>query len=589
MRKKLIPIMFGIFILAGFGWLSSQQNAEDAKFAKTLDEYLDAYWKFFPTAGTLAGYYKYNDKLEKLAESDIEDYLNIVDKTSADLVKKVSREKLSPEAQIDFDLLRDMIELNLLRLEKIVPQQLNPLFYSDIFLESLRSLFVKEFAPLDARLKSATERAKALPGLIKTAKEELKTPPKEYTEEAIRKFPAIVDYYKIEIPKLIESGGGEAKSKFQAELGKAIAALEDYQKFLQNDLLAKSTGNFRLGEAHQRIFQLTSGGMIMLNELGARATAEATNLRREMFLVCMPYYKIMDPKFDVENPPANITKDQLFNNVVPHVMTRIKVDQPAKEEWFNKIKSSADEIKAFNAKQGLLDVPEDAFSIELMPPLDRNSILAKLVTPKPYEQSGSYAVQINPYYESLPADQVPLFMDEYPNYMLPIWTIHNVYPGDFFPAAFALKNASLIRKLNPNQALIQGWPLYAQDMFVYAGFNNYDLRQRLFELKSKLEALMDFQIDVSVHEGSTTKEQAIRLMTVNGFQTQAAAERKWNKIVLNPNEASNAYIGYQTILDIEKDYKAAKGEAFSKKEFLKKLAGFGPLPLRIVKAKLIPQ
>ena len=36
-----------------------------------------------------------------------------------------------------------------------------------------------------------------------------------------------------------------------------------------------------------------------------------------MFLVCSSYYKIMDPKFDFENLPANITQDQLFNNVFP--------------------------------------------------------------------------------------------------------------------------------------------------------------------------------------------------------------------------------------------------------------------------------
>jgi len=587
MRKKLIAVMFGVFILAGFGWLSSQQNGEDAKFNKTMETYLDAYWKFFPTAATLAGYHKYNDKLEDLAESNIEDYLKTVDKVSADLVNKVSRDKLSPEAQIDFDLLRDAIELNLLRLEKIVPQQLNPLFYNEILLQNLRGLFVKEFAPLDARLKSATERAKALPEFIKTAKTELKSPPKEFTEEAIQKFPAILEFYRIEIPKLIENAGVEAKSKFQAELGKVIIALEDYQRFLQAELLARSTGNFRLGEAHQRVFQLTSGGLMMLNELGARATADAKNLRREMFLVCMPYYKIMDPKFDLENPPANITQDQLFNNVVPHVMNKIKANQPTREEWFNKIKSTAEDIKAFIAKQGLLDVPEEPLSVELMPVLDRESRLTKLITPTPYEQGGPYSVQINPYFENLPADMAQSFMDQYTNHLLPIWTIRHVYPGPFFAAAFTSKNAALIRKLHPNQALLQGWSLFAQDMFVYAGFNSYDLKQRLCELKLKLEALMDFQIDVSVHEGSTTREQAIRLMTVNGFQTPAEAARKWNFIVLHPNEASYSYIGYQTILDIEREYKAAKGEAFSQKEFLRKLVSFGPLPLRILRTKFL--
>ena len=586
MRKKLIPIMLGFFILAAFTGLQSQQNAEDAKFSKTVDTYLDVYWKFYPTAATLAGYYKYNDRLEDFAESNIEKYLESLDKFNAELVNKIAKDKLSPEIQIDLDFLRDALDLDMLRLEKIVPQQLNPIYYNEIILQSIRGLLVKEFAAMDTRLKSATERAKALPGFIKQAKLELKTPPKEYTEAAIKQFPAILDFYKTEVSKLIANAGAEAKAKFQTELAKAIVALEDYQRFLQADLLAKSTGNFRLGEAHQRMLQLTVGGTLMLKEIGDRALTDTKNLRRDMFISCMAYYKIMDPKFDIEKPPANLSQDQLWNNVISHVLNKIKNAQPTKEEWFNKIKAAADDVKAFIEKTKLLEMPPETLAIEPMPALDRDSTLAKLVTPNPYEPAGSYTVQVNPYPESLPADQTQAFMDEYTNYLLPIWTIQRVYPGTFFPAAFTRKNATLIRRLYPNQALIRGWPLYAQDMFIYAGYNNYDLKQRLSELKLKLRALIDFQLDVNVHEGSYTKEQAIRLMTITGFQTPAEAERKWNMIVLNPAQVSYPYIGYQEILDMEKDYKNLKKDAFSQKEFLQKLVSFGPLPLRILKTKI---
>jgi uncharacterized protein (DUF885 family) len=171
--------------------------------------------------------------------------------------------------------------------------------------------------------------------------------------------------------------------------------------------------------------------------------------------------------------------------------------------------------------------------------------------------------------------------------MLPIWTVRNVYPGTFVPAYNVLKNASLVRKLHPDPALREGWPLYAQDMFIFAGYNFYDLKQRLMELKLKLQALISFQLDINVHEGPYTKEQAMRLMTSTGFQTLAEAEREWNRIVLNPAAAAYAYIGYQEILDMEKDYKAAKGDQFSQKEFLNKITSFGPLPLRILKTKIL--
>jgi uncharacterized protein (DUF885 family) len=164
--------------------------------------------------------------------------------------------------------------------------------------------------------------------------------------------------------------------------------------------------------------------------------------------------------------------------------------------------------------------------------------------------------------------------------------MQKVYPGTFVPAFFSRRNASLIRKFTASPLLVEGWPLYVQDMFIFAGFGNYDLKQRLSELKLKLQAVIDFQLDVNIHEGSYTKEQAIRLMTVNGFQTQAEAERKWNMIALHPGLAAYPYMGYQEILAIEKDYKQAKGQAFTQKEFLSKLTSFGSLPFRVIKIRM---
>jgi hypothetical protein len=587
MRKTAVIALIVLGAFLTFGGYAGQQNAEDAKFAKSFDTYFDNYWKFNPTAATQVGYYKYNDKLEDFAESTMEKYLDGLDKVNAELVNKIAKDKLSPEKQTDMDMLRDWLDLDQLKLERIVPQQLNPLLYNEIILQSIRALLTKEFAPLDARLKSATERAKALPAFIKQAKENLKTPPKEYTEAAIRQYRFILDFYKTDMPALIEPAGAEAKTKFQTEWAKALPAIEDFGKFLEGDLLARSTGNFRLGEAHQRLIQLTIGGSIMLNELGARAKADTTNIRNEMFKNCFAYYKIMDPEFDIERPPANLTQEQQITKVINHVLNRIKTfQQPTKDEWLPRIKAAAEDLKGFISKKGLLDLPEDFPAIEIMPRHLRFDQLVQLVYPAPYDQAGKFKLYVNPYPEDLPADKAQSFMDEFTNYLIPIWTAEKIFPGAFSPAAVSWNHSSLIQKLSPNKALNAGWPLYAEDMFVFAGYNNYDLKQRLMELKLKLRALINFTLDISIHEGSSTKEQAIRYLTQTGFVTEAEAEREWNMIVTHPLEAAYAYIGYQEILDMEKDYKAAKGASFSQKEFLQKLTSFGSLPLRFLKTRL---
>ncbi len=64
-----------------------------------------------------------------------------------------------------------------------------------------------------------------------------------------------------------------------------------------------------------------------------------------------------------------------------------------------------------------------------------------------------------------------------------------------------------------------------------------------------------------------TKEQAINYMVRAGFQIRHRSRAEWNQILLNPGDAAFAYIGFQEILDMEKDYKKLKGDAFNQKEF----------------------
>jgi len=94
-----------------------------------------------------------------------------------------------------------------------------------------------------------------------------------------------------------------------------------------------------------------------------------------------------------------------------------------------------------------------------------------------------------------------------------------------------------------------------------------------------LKTVMDFQMDLNIHQGGITKEQFIRYLTVTGFQTEAEAERKWDYLVLNPGMGALPYVGLQEILDLEKDAQRTKGQDFDRSEFLLKLISNGALPL----------
>jgi uncharacterized protein (DUF885 family) len=584
MKRIALSVLILAVALAGLGQLYAQ-SPDDAKLQKMIDAYLDGMWKFFPTSATLAGNAKYNDRLEDFGSGPIEKRTDALDAFNQELVAKVDKAKLSPENQVIHSMMVDALDLEFVKFENLLPWEYNPLYYNEILLQSVRSLLVKETAPLDARIKSATERAKLLPGLIKKAKDNLKTPAQIYTETAIKQMPAIIEFYRTEVPAL--AANAVAKNGFQAEIAKVVAALEDYQRFLQNDLLPKSTGNFRLGaDTHIRLLRMTSQGNIPIDELVARANADVKNIRREMFLVCIPFYKIMYPGTNLEQLTTQRSEEEVKNIVIKGVLDKIKVEHVRRDEFVAKIASSAANVKAFLAQTKLIDLPDAELAVMPMPAALAGTAWTRLVAPGAYESNGGYAFHVMPIPADLTNEQATSFLEEYNDFSLDSLTVQKVFPGTFVPTFFARKDPSVVKKLFANQALLKGWPAYTEELFINSGFGNYDLRLRLNQLKLMLKIVLDFQLELNIHQGGMTNEQAINYMVRTGFQTDAEAEAKWKSILLNPGDSALTYIGYQEILDLEKDMKKLKGNAFVQKEFAQKLLSFGAIPLRELKIKL---
>lgn len=588
MRKIFIPLAIFLIVFSSTGPLMSSKDGEDSKFQKTLEKYLNEHWKFYPTAATLAGFHNYDSKLEDFSEKNLEKRVDVLDTYNKEFAAEIDRNKLSTEVLIDYEMMLDTLGLEILKNENLLPWEYDPIFYNEIFINCIQSLFAKEFAPLETRAKNAVERLKDLPKFIKQAKENLKTPPLLYTETAIQQFPAILDFYKTRLPELIAAAPADSKSKLQDGLNKVLPALVDYQNFLKNQLLPRSTGNFRIGQqVHTRLLRLTLQNDIPIQELINRATPDSNNIRREMFFTSVPFYNIMDPKIDLQNPPPGLTKNQLYNEVISHVMERITGEHVSKDEYIEKIKDSAGEIKDFISNNQLLALPDEDLDIQPMPLCSQGITMTRVVTPGVYESQGSPTVLVSPISDDWDEEQTNLFLQEYNNSYLYFWTIRKIYPGEFVPLVFTGKHPSFVRKLYPNRALIKSWPIFTEEMLVMSGFGNYDLRLRLNQLKNLLKTVLDFQLDLNVHQGGMTKDQAIRWMTITGFQTQAEAERKWNSVILKPGDATLAYVGFQELQDMEKQYKGLKGDSFTKKEFLERLLSYGALPLRHLKRKMV--
>jgi len=586
--KKIFTVLFILaFSLASTGFLMAQDTKEDQNFKETLEDYLDTLWKFYPTQATLAGYHEYDDKLEDFSKRNVTKMHEDLDELNKAFVVEIDKDKLSPEVKIDHAMIVDGLSLELLQHESLIPWEYDPLFYNKIIYNCVRPLMTEDFGNPEDRAKNAVKRLNDLPKFLKNATKNLKTPPRISTEKAVEQFSFIINFYQNEMPQLIQNAPSSQKQDLQKKLGDVIPALQEYQTYLKNDLLPKSTGNFRLLTAHVQMARMSFQNLTPLQQIGEKAKVDISNIQREMALICLSFYKIMDPKFDVENPPSNLTEEQVRNVIISHVLDKLKGFHPTKENFMDALITSKQEVKEFIQEKELLNsLPDAELNIEEMPEIYQTGNRFRLVRPDLYDSSNQYTLQIAPFDEDLSEENTQAILEEYNNFILPFYTARNLYPGPFVPAYFALENASLPKKLYPNKALLSGWPLFVEEMMAMSGIGDYDLRVRLHQLKMKLKAAIDFILDLQIHEGGMTKEQAVNYMTRMGFQSKAEAERNWERIVLMPLEAAYPYVGYQAMLEIEENYKQTKGDAYSRKEFLEEILSFGPIPLRLLREEM---
>ena len=505
-----------------------------------------------------------------------------MDVFNKEIVVEINSQSLSPDFQIDHALLVNALDIDAMQHEMLVPWEYNPLFYNKIFMNCIRALFPEDSPPTEAQAKNAEARLKELENLITEAKKMLKTPAEIYTQTAIKQFPIIINYYRNELPALIEQTSDSIKGKLQSALTKVIPALTDYQNFLQNELLPRSTGNFRLLEAHARLVRTTFQNNIPVQELLAQAEADTKNIRNEMFKTCFAVYKIMDPLFDIENPPSNLSEDQLINSVVAHVFNKIKDNHATKDEFTATVNSIIPQIKSYLQDNQFADLPANSVEIVPAPPEALQTSWLKLVFPAPYDPAGTFSLQIAPFPEEMTDEALQSLLEEYTNTFLPFWVAGTVYPGTLVPAVKTHTNASLVRKLYPNMPVLMGWTYMFGEQMMKSGYGDYDIKLRLNQLKYDLRPMVSFIVELNVHEASWTKEDAVNYMTRVGFYTQGEAERMWDEILLNPLAAAYAFVGQKEFQALEERYKELKGDSYDPKEFLSQVLSFGAIPFRFL-------
>ena len=97
---------------------------------------------------------------------------------------------------------------------------------------------------------------------------------------------------------------------------------------------------------------------------------------------------------------------------------------------------------------------------------------------------------------------------------------------------------------------------------VDAGYLDNDPLFKLINLKWYLRVITNALMDQAIHVDGMTREDAMALMTVQGFQQEREAAGKWVRAQLTSTQLPTYFVGFQEHLDLENAVRERDGDQF---------------------------
>jgi uncharacterized protein (DUF885 family) len=557
---------------------SAQTGNTPAAWNALVDEYFDqVYFKFSPTSGTSDGLHQYDALLEDYSRS-------AVDQETAALhnyekrVASFDPAALAPIERADHEIVLAHIRSNLLTLETIRPWEKDPDTYSSGISNSIFTIMSRRFAPTDERLRSVVAREKQIPAVFRAARQNLKNPPRIYTEIALEQLPGIVGFFQKDVPAAFADANDPAvKAEFAQANAEVIKALQGYEKWLRSELLARSNGDFRVGA--------------------------------EVFSKKLLYDEMVDTPLDrlLEIGRADLRKNQdEFNRIAKEVdskktprevLAELAADHPAPDQLLQAFRGTFDGLIGFIRQKHIITIPSDVRPIlEDTPPFERATTFASMDTPGPFETVAkeAYFNVTRPGPHDTP-QEIAGRMAGFNRGTIVSTSIHEAYPGHYVQFLWLPQAPTKVRKLLDARTDVEGWAHYCEQMMLDEGYGQpgtgaKDAREskliRLGQLQDALLRDARFVVGIEIHTGKMSFEEAVQFFVKEGYQSRQVGRVEAKRGTSDPTYLYYT-LGKLEILKLREDLRRKQGAAFSLEEFHNDFMKQGFPPIKIVRRALL--
>src|SRR5438270_10421827 len=375
-------------VLLSLATLNAAATSQDEAFQKIAGDYVEQYLRANPEQATDLGDHRFDGELTDYSrEAQAKDLAT--QKEFREKVTAIDGSQLTRANGVDFRILKENIDYQIFRAEDLKEPEWNPLVYMQSLANSLYLLVARDFAPAEKRIPNLRQRMEKIPRVIAQAKDNLQHPPRVHTETAIEQTQVAINLVREGLAPLLDRAP-QMKKELAPLQEKTAAALEDYKKWLEKDLLPRSDGDFRLGvEKFRKKLRFALASDLSMEEIMKRAQADLKQTQTAIYETAVPIYKKYFPNAD-----STTLADK--HKVTAAVLDKLAEKHPDDATVVGYAKEVVGEAINFVKSHNLVTIPDTPLDVIAMPEFKRGVAIASCDSPGSLDKTGKTFFDVVP-------------------------------------------------------------------------------------------------------------------------------------------------------------------------------------------------
>jgi len=507
-----------------------------------------------PVSSSNAGLHTWDDRLADFSPARVAERAQHV-RALLEKVRAMKIDTWPKDEQIDAILFRAQLENIDFGNRVLKFERTNPQTYIGECVSAIFSLLKKEYDTPRKRALSATARLKAMPPMLKQGLTNLRNPVKLYAKLAIDSARSIDPLFKDSLMALdVDLAPNEHEELIKAR-DAALSAAHSYADDLEKRM-RKMVEFVPMGEANYNYY-LKRVLLLPLDAREVEMIGRVENARYRALEALLPDPKLADPD---PKRAANIPPDQA---------SFLKAYESRETEMINFLK-----------EHNLISLPNylGPFQIRQLPEAFKPTSPGGFMNPPGVYDKDSTGFYFIPTYNPQSKNFYIRAAIEDPRPILG----HEGIPGHFLQLSIANHLTDEIRRQHQDGVFVEGWALYGEEMLMRTGLypNNSPAQGQILRLSRYRGARIG--VDVNLHTGKWTFEQAVKYFMDAGGLDREAAEGEAAGAASNPHQKISYIIGKWQIMNLLGRYKDRQGDNFRLGQFHDDLIKNGSLPVSVI-------